>query len=340
MLEDAMDVAIVGAGLAGLTCARELQKAGLSARLWDKGRGVGGRMATRRIEAEGERAAFDHGAQFFTARSPEFGASVEDWRGQGLAREWFRGQSKARFQDGSPQVETEADGHPRFCAPGGMNAIPKYLARGLDVQTGQRIGQLSRDGEDWTLRNESGVEMGRARALVLTPPVPQSLALLGSSQIELPEDLRGGLELLRYDPCVAVMLWLSEPTRIPAPGALYCEGEPLAWLGDNTQKGLCQPFALTVHAAPAWSEDNCALSDEETVRELSNAARDFWRGEILASSVARWKYSKPSNPRTDGCARWDQRKLVFAGDAFGGAKVEGAFLSGLAASRVVRELLA
>jgi len=328
-----VDVAVVGAGLSGLSCARGLQEAGRSVRLFDKGRGVGGRMATRRIESDGASALFDHGAQFFTARTPEFQTLLAQWKAAGLAREWFHGQSTLR-EDGS--VESKADGHPRFCCPLGMAAVAKYLAQGLEVQVGARITRIERQNDAWSLWAE-GQEAIRARALVLTPPVPQSLELLGPLAFEMPEQELGKLQLMRYERCIAVMLWLSEAARLPGQGALYASTGTLSWLGDNALKGLSPVPALTLHGAPAWSEANWEASNEEVVRELSQAARPFWSGEILASSVARWKYSKPIEPRQDGCQTWREQRLVFAGDAFGGAKVEGAWTSGRSAAKEVLE---
>lgn len=333
MSNEIIDVAIIGAGLSGLSCARRLQEAGRTMRLFDKGRGVGGRMATRRIECGGQSALFDHGAQFFTARSPEFQAELQAWRQEGLARDWFHGQSTL-LEDGA--IESKPDGHPRFCCPRGMSAIAKHMAQGLDVRTDARITRLEHHEHDKTWSLWAGEEeVAQARALVLTPPVPQALELLGTLPGEMAAGERGQLEAMRYERCIAVMLWLSEPARVPGEGALYASGGALSWIGDNQSKGLSPVPALTLHGAPAWSLEKWEASNEEVVSELSRAARAFWNGEILASSVARWKYSKPIEPRQDGCQAWREKNLVFAGDAFGGAKVEGAWISGRSAAQAV-----
>ncbi len=114
---------VVGAGISGLLAARELQAEGWRVTVLDKGRGVGGRMATRRL-GEGN---FDHGAQFFTVRGERFAGLVEDWLAAGVAEEWTRGFADA-------EGEHNEDGHPRYRGSEGMTSIPKHLARGLDVQ--------------------------------------------------------------------------------------------------------------------------------------------------------------------------------------------------------------
>ena len=323
------EVAIIGAGLSGLACARELKARGVEGAIFDKGRGVGGRMATRRLEDAGETAIFDHGAQFFTARDERFANLVRDWCEAGLAREWFRGQNQAHLNG---DVQSDSDGHPRFCATRGMNSLAKNLADGLDVRVSQRVTKLQWDGEQWTLTFDDASTC-TARSLLLTAPVPQSLALLDAGAVELPSDLRASLEDVTYESCVAALLWLRGKGRVPAPGALYCAEEPIAWIGDNFQKGVSPvEGAITLHGAPQWSAQNYTLDDATTLQVLADAASAFLGDEIRASSIARWKFSKPHHARSDGFLRWEEARLVFAGDAFGGSKVEGAVRAGWAAS--------
>ena len=289
-------------------------------------------MATRRIEDNGETAIFDHGAQFFTARDERFQQIVRDWCDADLAREWFRGQSKAQLNG---KVESESDGHPRFCATRGMNSIAKQLAQGLDIRTKQRVTKSVWNGEHWTL-HFTDASTCSARSLLLTSPVPQSLALLDAGEVNLPQELRAQLENVTYESCVAALLWLNSTGRVPSPGALYIEGEPISWIGDNFQKGV-SPIkgAITVHGAPKWSAENYTLDDESTLQVLADAAREFLGAEIRASSVARWKFSKPIDANNDGFLHWPEANLVFAGDAFGGSKVEGSISSGWAAAEVL-----
>ena len=99
-------IAIIGAGIAGLAAARQLHAAGLACTLFDKGRGVGGRMATRRVDG----FHFDHGAQFFTAKGASFGALVAEWRDAGQAAEWFDGAFVGTPGMSTPTNALAADG--------------------------------------------------------------------------------------------------------------------------------------------------------------------------------------------------------------------------------------
>jgi renalase len=324
---------IVGAGLCGLTAAQYLQERGVIVTVLEKGRGVGGRMATRRVEVGGETAVFDHGAQFFTARSAEFQQALAPLQSTLQVVEWFRGQTKV-LEGGV--VQHEPDSYSRFRGAPGMTVLAKNLSHGLDVRLKQRVAQIKHGNNQWQVHTEDN-ETFVADALILTAPVPQSLALLDAGDFRLPPSMRHDLETVQYDPCIAAMLIVEGATKMPAPGALYFSGEPISWIADNFQKGI-SPLAnsLTIHAAPKFSAQHWNDADEEIIKVLCDAAQPFVGSNpsIRASSLQRWRYSKPIQPRQDGCVVAEPM-LVFAGDAFAGAKVEGAYLSGLSAAKVL-----
>ena len=168
------DVLIVGAGLSGLLAAHELQARGLTARLLDKGRSVGGRLATRRVGP----GRADHGAQFFTVRAPEFRTWVEHWQAEGLVFVWSTGWSNGSL------VDAPSDGHPRYAVRGGMNALAKHLAQGLDVRVDTQVTSVTPTANGWQATDQAG-QLFSGRALLLTPPVPQSLALLDAAGVAL-----------------------------------------------------------------------------------------------------------------------------------------------------------
>ncbi len=317
---------IVGAGICGLLAARELADAGWRVTVFDKGRGVGGRMATRRV-GDG---TFDHGAQFFTVREERFADLVESWLDEGVVNEWTRGFADA---DGNEN----RDGYPRYRGAEGMTSVPKRIARGLDVRTGERISEVDFGEGTWSLRTQSGA-LATGSALILTPPVPQSLALLDSGGYALSPQARDALEDIAYSPCLALMALMSDgPTGVPVPGGVQIKGEPLDWIGDNQNKGISRPPAVTVHAGPEWSRDHFDDPEAEITSALLSLAGERL-GTDLASraaetSLARWRYSWVTGSHPEPClVASEEPPLVFAGDAFGVGKVEGAALSGLAAA--------
>jgi renalase len=340
-----VDCLIIGAGMAGLSAAHRLRSHGCSIALLDKGRGVGGRLATRWREREaGGRAYFDHGAQFFTVRSPIFQSFVEQWQRDGLVREWSRGFAGA-------STEPHLDGHARYVVEGGMNALARHLASSLPVSTGTQVTAIrpiapqgtqtegmKLDGRGgWAVDLASG-ETWTTPALLLTPPVPQSLDLLAAGSTDLPELERESLRAIKYDPCLALLVELDRPSRLPDPGALQWRGEPIAWIGDNHRKGIsAEIFTVTIHASPSFSRTHWETPSEWVAAQLLEAAADWMAPESVQHwQLHRWRYSHPLEPFPAPCLRLDHpAPLLFAGDAFGQPRVEGAFLSGYAAANAL-----
>lgn len=311
---------VIGAGLSGLVAARELKKNGWQTTILDKARGVGGRLATRRLED----AVFDHGAQFFTVRDPKFAALVEQWQNDGAAQEWFRGLPAP----GNPKPD---DDYPRFRGAPGMTALAKWLARDLEIELSQTVREITREN-GWNVRTETTQFAGDA--LILTPPVPQSLALLKTSGAVLPDAVRETLEAIQYEPCFALMALLVGPSRVPSPGAVSLQDGPIWWIADNFQKGVSpRAGAVTIHATGDWTREHFEEKPEIVANLLLEAARDYLGAEIESWQLHRWRYSKPEKPLEIGALAVPEWDLVFAGDAFCGAKIEGAALSGLAAAQ-------
>ncbi len=312
---------IVGAGMSGLLAANELQEAGWSVTVLDKGRGVGGRMATRRFDG----GSFDHGAQFFTARSDEFKEMVGGWQKSGAAREWSRGFADA---GGNPNE----DGHPRYRGAEGMTSVPKHLARRLDVRTGEKVVRVDEDGGTWRLETESGTEW-TGDALIVTAPVPQALDIVGSGEYELPGPVREQLEKVSYDPCLALMALLDGPSGVPEPGGVQIKGEPLDWIADNKLKGISEASGITIHAGPRWSQEHYEDDEAEITAALLGLAGEMVGSNVVSTQLARWRYSwvSESHPEPFLLAQ-NAPALIFCGDSFAQPKVEGASLSGLAAA--------
>jgi hypothetical protein len=327
------DVLIVGAGLCGLHAARVLKEAGVSTVIVDKGRSVGGRMATRRI---GDGAA-DHGAQFFTVRTPEFRALVDAWIAEGLVFEWSRGWS-----DGS-LMETR-DGHPRYAVKGGMNALPKRLAEGLNARLNIKITAVSAFDGGWRALDEAG-GIYHARAALLTAPVPQSLALLDAGHVALSQEDRAGLESVEYESCIAAMLVIDGDVNLPAPGAIQRPHAPIQWIGDNRRKGVSGVTILTTQASPLYTHQLWDRPDADILSALKVDLMPFLgeSSRIVEGQIQRWRYALPMALHPDRFLIASEQPngaiLAFGGDAFGGPRVEGATLSGLAVGRALVERL-
>ncbi len=308
--------------MAGLVAAQRLRERGIRVVVFEKGRGVGGRMATRRIA----RGVFDYGAQFFTVRDQRFGRMVDEWRTQAVVQDWCRGFPNA---DGT----WTNDGHFRYRGATGMTAIAKYIARGVEVRKQERVIELKTAQEGWQVRTEGGAVF-TTHGVILTPPVPQCLALIDAGVVTLPGAARDALEQVTYNPCIAVMALLDGPSRIPAPGGVQLSGEPVAWIADNCQKGISPgAWGITIHAGPVFTRGQWNSDDDKITESLLGVTKGWIGSMVISAQVHRWRYSQPVRMYPEPCLPVSvPAPLVFAGDAFGGPRVEGAALSGLAAA--------
>ena len=316
---DHFETAIVGAGISGLMAATYLAEKGKNSVIFDKGRGPGGRMSTRRF---GD-FRLDHGAQFFTVRDPRFEKYVQGWEKAGVAKIWCKGFSGT------------GDGHPRFRGTEGMNSIPKWLAGQLDVRTGHKVKSIRFVNNLWHLDFENSQSVS-ADQLLMTSPVPQTIALLEAGQVELAPTTRNFLSLISYDPCISLMVIPKKPLFMPEHGGWQINEEPLQFVADNQLKGLPNPGqALTFHLGPQTSTEHWESGPERlselVTRELRERGKDLVIEDI---QIHRWRYSQPSLLHNESfLVAEGVPNLVYAGDAFAGPKIEGAALSGLSAAK-------
>lgn len=327
------DTLIVGAGICGLMAAGQLVAHGARVMVLDKGRSVGGRLATRRIEA----GRADHGAQFFTARRERFQQFVNHWMEQNLIFRWSTGWS-----DGSLAAGTIGDGHPRYAVHSGMSALPKHLAaeygtQGAQVLTSVKVVSLTQVAASWVVTADDG-RAWRSRSLILTPPAPQSLTFLDAGGVELAPHERRALAAITYAPCLCAMLLVDGSVWLPAPGAVQRPHDQISWIADNQRKGI-SPAAtvLTLHGSPEWSAAHYGDADSALILAFQ-AALEPWLAPQMAGSnrlraaeIKRWRYALPTVLHPEPYLRpTGVSALYLGGDGFASPRVEGAALSGLA----------
>ena len=315
------DVLIIGAGISGLLCATELNNAGKIVRVLDKGRGLGGRMATRRMAG----GRLDHGAQFFTVRDARLQAYTDQWLAAGVIKEWFRHSAEDRHEQG----------HPRYCGVLGMTDAPKYLAQDLEVHTSESVIELVRELDGWIVRTQAGHQYV-AKHLVITAPLPQALALLDTAGLDYAGVHIDALRAVRYQRGLATLAILDGPSRLAEPGGMKLHHAPLTWIADNQQKGISPDVsAITIHADAAFADQHWDAPDDVRGRLMLEAAAPYLRAKVVEYKCHRWGFTLPINPWSEPYFQNAGLKLTLAGDAFGGARVEGAALSGIEAANAV-----
>jgi len=311
-------IAVVGAGIAGLLLARKLKAKGADVVVFEKSRGLGGRLATKRV---GD-AVFDQGAQYFTAKSERFSALVAEWQAKEVVTPW-----------------PGASAH-RWIAKPSMNALGKFLGEGLDVRREAKILSVRREFGVWELEIENQASW-RAGRLVLTAPVPQSLALLKAGEVELYKAWAGGLAALTYHPCLALLVTLGGASAVPAEGVALTEG-PVRWIADNSKKGIAPGVAaaVTVHLNSEFAAEHYGKTEVELAPLVLPGIERWLGAPVVGVALHRWKFSEPTATYSEPCVWRPELGLGLAGDAFGGPRVEGAALSGLAlADKMTADIL-
>ncbi|MCH8540575.1 MAG: FAD-dependent oxidoreductase [Opitutales bacterium] len=333
--EESCDVAIIGAGLSGLVAARELRKAGLRVQLFEKSRGLGGRMATRRL---GE-AHFDHGCQFFTVRGDLFREEVAAWEEGNLVAPWFNHLDPQGEASLLPERETL-----RYRVAGGMTAVAKFLGQGLPVRRQHTISALRRKKGHWELSFAEHGRTFRAPFLLSTAPVPQTLALLDDDEAPGIQPALEPLRQISYAPCFALMLRLDQQPRFSPVGFFAPTDHPeIATLADNAAKGVSSRLgAVSILSTDTFAEANFEEDPDDVTEKLLLASRPWLAGcEVLESSLRRWKFARVVVSHPDRGWLVSPQGLAFAGDAFGGQpRIEGAYLSGLWTAGEIRKIFA
>lgn len=307
-MQDRQDIVIIGSGMAGLSCARVLKAAGHKPLILDKGRGVGGRMATRRATLSEGEARFDHGAQYFTAKSPGFTAFLDEMQ-----------NAVGLWSDGAA--------HPHHVGRPGMSSLPRAMAAGLDLRQQIEVTSLIRETQGWRLETpEGGVT---TKHLVLTIPAPQAARLIGVDHPFAPV-----LDSITMAPCLTLMAAFAPDAPRPFISRAD-DGQPLAWIAqDNTKPGRAgAPVTWVAQASADWSADHLEKDRDAIARmmlpllcEAIGASPDH----LLHAEAHRWRYARVIKALGQSFLRSEDGRLHLGGDWCIGPRVEAAWESGRA----------
>jgi len=327
------DVIVVGAGWAGLTAADALVAQGLSVRVVEKSRGPGGRCATRRHGS----FAFDHGAQYFTARDWQFSDQVEQWHQQGRVAPWA--PRLAVLNSGAMATPDCVSNQPssvtRWVGVPGNNAVLHHLSAGLVCNYNTAVQAISviNGGVEVILDNE----VMTAAVVVVTAPPVQAAGLLGHDH-----PLSAALAEVDLAPCLALMLGLAADQDVGFDAA-FINDHALSWLASNHSKPGRDALGWVVHAGAEWSERylDAPLNDIATLiwTQLIERVPAFEQLNVVSRQGHRWRYSQCRKPLAEGCLADATGRVLLAGDWCAGNRVEGAWLSGRAAAQSALERL-
>ncbi len=313
MVGAAPKVAVIGAGMAGLTCAQELHQRGVDVVVFDKGRGLGGRMATRRAEGGFQ---FDHGAQVLLAQGVPFAEMLKRAEAAGAAARWSPGGEDLGYV-GQP----------------GMTGLAKYLGAGLGIHKETRVDRIANSNGRWTLSWDGGEDT--FDRVVVTTPAPQLRELLPEGHA-----FDAALGNVTMDPSLTLMVGLAAPIRLPFETRTAPEAE-LAWIAcDSTKPARPDTTCIVAQASRAWSLEHLELDKDAFARAMLPLLADAIGADPIADpayvSGHRWRYAFVSTPLGQPFLADDAGTLFAGGDWCLGARAEHAWESGQAiAARII-----
>lgn len=311
-------VAIIGAGISGLSCATRLKALGFQVQLYEKSHGVSGRMSTRNKDDW----SADHGAQYFTARNSLFVEELNKWIGSDVAAIWNPCLKVFKANQWQDHSSTEN----RYVGTPAMNSPSKYLAKNLAIELGKTIDRIAYTQGKWLLHSLEAGDIKQAFDwLVIALPAPQALALTKSIDNTIEEVTKNA----HMQGCWTVMARFTEKPNVIFDAA-FINDEVVSWISRNNSKpnrtGL---ETWTIHANPQWSQKWIELDKDKAAQFILDCAKklglDCDKAEI---SIQRWRYASGHIIPAPGFRLREDLKLGFCGDWLNGGRVEGAWLSG------------
>ncbi len=327
-------IAVIGAGLAGAVCAQALREAGHAVQVFDKARGAGGRLATRRMEwatddGQTHRARLDHGAVGFTARHAAFQDAISHAMADGWVAPW------------SPELAPDSlplEASPLYVPTPDMPAWCRHLLADVDTHWSVSVDRLLREATGWRVGTGDGLYPDAFDAVVMAVPPAQAAPLLQPHH----EDWARFASLVPMQPCWTLMGVAAVDAQAPSSGRSWSaarpEHGPLGWVIRNDRRpgraAVEGQAHWVVHARPGWTRLHLEQEPDWVKQQLSTALADYL-GEPLCwmhAVVHRWRYAVPPPSHLGAGASashwWDApRGLGVCGDLFGSSGVEGAFLS-------------
>ncbi len=316
-------IAIIGTGISGLSLAHHLREHA-TIKMFEKSRGVGGRMSTRYSDA----FQFDHGAQFFTARSKLFKTFLHPFIANGTVNEW------------KPKIVTLEKGkkpykrlwyEPHYVASPKMNKLCKALARNQNIQLNTHIMKLSQTNNDWYLTDQAQVEHGPFDWVLSTAPAPQTSALFPDTFNEYEDIVNTSMT-----GCYCLMLGINKKQPLPW-GCAKVKHSPIAWIAiDSSKPDRHNHSSIVIHTTNKWAEEHIE-KDKNTVLDILIQEFEVLTGikmsDLDYQELHRWRYAntevnKDSEEEPMGYVMDSSLKLAASGDWCLKGQIESAYLSG------------
>lgn len=321
-----LNIAVIGAGMSGISAGHALREAGHQVTLFDKSRGSGGRMSSRRTDS----GSFDMGAQYFTARDGVFRQHVNHWLEQGWVAEW----APRLYMFDEHGLAESPDDQPRYVGSPRMTALSRGLLGDLPLVSQTRIVRLQRnEPASWTLLDDAERSHGPFDRVVVAAPAPQAAVLL-----DVAPSLAQAAASATMEAGWTLALSFAEPLLTPVE-ACFVRSGPIDWISrDSSKSGRGQRDNWVIQSTPEWAAQHLDATPEEVAIELTGAL-----GYVLGFDLPqpeyrhahRWLYARPAAVHNWGALAAPELGLYVCGDWCLGGRLENAWLSGLQAARTL-----
>lgn len=318
---------MIGAGLAGLSCASHLRRAGCFVEVFEQERVIGGRVATARVGL----VSFDSGAQYLTARGDSFRSYINELVASGYAARWDPTMSSGETKG----VKL----HTWFVGTPGMSSIVRPLAESVRVHTGRKVHTLARTDKGWMVWFDDQTSVGPFSAVAVAVPAPAARLLLGRI-----DGMVEALSRVRMQPTWAVMVRLDEQT-LPDQDVYSDMSEVLRWIARNSSKPgrNVKGETIVIHASPAWSRETEDADPEAVAGELwGEVTRQLGLPSVAPREITAhlWPHGLVEQSLGDSFIYSTHHKVGTAGDWCLGRLAEHAYESGQGLGRAIVNSLA
>ena len=320
-------IAVIGAGLSGLTIAHTLKNQA-NITIFEKSMGVGGRMATRRADP----FHFDHGAQFFIVKTETFQTFIDPMIEQGVIQHWAA--RFAEFENKEIVAQRNWDQHyPHYVGAPGMNAIGKYLSNGLNIHLNTRVGSIQKDADHWSLFDDQSKHLGNFDWVISTVPAKQASELLSKAFT-----YHSQIKSVKMKGCFSLMLGFETPLALEFDAALV-RGRDISWISVNSSKpGRDEAFCLLIHSTNKWADEHIEDDRNEVLEYLcSETSRTISHDVTKAThkAIHGWRYANIEKQEDPSYFIDIDQKLGACGDWCIQGRIEAAFTSGLGLAKKI-----
>lgn len=323
-----LKIAIIGAGLAGITVANKL-KNHADITIFEKSRGVGGRIATRRAETYN----FDHGAQFFTIKTNEFKEFCQPLIDHGIMKCW-NGNFVEIDNQGITQRRIWDNNNPHYVGAPTMNAIGKYLSIGLNIQLETQVQSISKKGKKWSVYDANEQSLGCYDWVIITAPATQTLNLVDSKS-----KFYDKIKSIKMQACFSLMLGFETPIPVEFNAALIRNAD-ISWISVNSSKpDRNTPFSLLIHSTNNWADKHIDDDKHEVLQYLRDHTSEILGYDLNKANhqdIHGWRYANIAKQSGQQYLIDYKDNIGICGDWLMQGRVESAFISG---SEIANEIL-